>query len=233
MKAKLLIKRFYFFLLKLIAAFIIISVFFVVLYRFVPPPATPLMIIRLVENLAEGDFKFRKDWEPLKNISPHLVMAAMASEDQNFISHFGLDFDAIEKARGFNMRKKGKKIRGASTITQQTAKNLFLWPGRSWLRKGFEVYFTFLIEIFWSKKRIMEVYLNIIEMGDGIYGAEAASLIYYKKSADRLTRSQAALIAATLPNPRRWTPVNPTDYLTRRQRWILKNMNNLDKPDFL
>ena len=233
MKIKILLKRIYLFFLKLITAFIIVSVFFVVLYRFIPPPVTPLMIIRLAENVAEGDFKFRKDWEPIKNISPNLIMAVIASEDQNFVSHFGLDFDAIEKARGYNSRKKGKKIRGASTITQQTAKNLFLWPGRSWLRKGFEVYFTLLIEIFWTKKRIMEVYLNIIEMGDGIYGAEAASMAYFNKGAGRLTISEAALMAASLPNPRRWSPVNPTNYLTHRQRWIIKNINNLPKPDFL
>ncbi|MGI8892426.1 MAG: monofunctional biosynthetic peptidoglycan transglycosylase, partial [Bacteroidia bacterium] len=138
--------------------------------------ATPLMFIRMIENVADGkSARIKKDWEPLKNISPNLILAVIAAEDQNFTMHFGLDMKAIEKARDYNEKKGRQKMRGASTITQQTAKNLFLWQGRNWIRKGFEVYFTLLIEIFWSKKRIIEVYLNIIEMGDGIYGAESAS----------------------------------------------------------
>lgn len=192
------------------------------------------MFIRMVENAADGKSpRLSKNWEPLKNISPQLVMAVIAAEDQNFINHFGLDLKAIEKAREYNVKKQGKRTRGASTITQQTAKNLFLWPGRNWVRKGFEVYFTLLLEIFWSKERIIEVYLNIIEMGDGIYGSQAASEYYFNKNADKLTKYEAALIAAVLPDPRRWSPAQPTHYILRRQQWILRNINNLNKPDFL
>ena len=192
------------------------------------------MFIRMAENIADGKTpKLKKNWEPLSDISPHLAMAVIASEDQNFTEHFGFDIEAIQKARKYNVKKKGRKVRGASTITQQTAKNLFLWQGRNWIRKGFEVYFTFLLEVFWSKERIIEVYLNIIEMGDGIYGAEAASLAYFNKSAANLTRREAALIAAVLPNPRRWSPSKPSNYIQRRQQWIMRNMNNLAKPDFL
>jgi monofunctional glycosyltransferase len=234
MRIKLLLERLFRFLIKLVISFFIVSVFFVLLYRFVPPPATPLMFIRMIENAFEGKSpRLQKKWEPLKNISPHLVMAVITAEDQNFTSHFGFDLKAIEKARDHNLKKQGRSMRGASTITQQTAKNLFLWQGRNWFRKSLEVYFTFLIEIIWSKKRIIEVYLNIIEMGDGIYGAEAASLTYFSKSAANLSKSEAALITAVLPNPRRWSPANPTNYIIRRQQWILRNINNPSKPEFI
>ena len=156
----------------------------------------------------------------------------MASEDNRFIEHSGFDLEAIKKARDYNDHKKGKKIRGASTISQQTAKNVFLWPDRSWIRKGLEVYFTFLIETVWGKKRIMEVYLNVIEMGDGIYGAESASQKYFHKPAAYLTRDQAALIAAILPNPRKWDPSRPSAYLLNRQQWILWNMANIGKVEY-
>lgn len=168
--------------------------------------------------------KLKKDWVSMDDISPNLQLAVVCSEDQNFIKHNGFDLKAIDKALKYN--ETHKRTRGASTISQQTAKNLFLWPGRSWIRKGFEVYFTFLIEIFWSKERIMEVYLNIIEMGDGIYGAEAAANAYFKKSAKNLSKPECAAIAAVLPNPRRFNAGKPSAYVKGRQSWILRQMAN-------
>lgn len=214
--------------------FLIFSVSITIVYRWVPVWATPLMFIRTFEQLINGkDLKWKKDWEPKEKISPHLQLAVVASEDQNFLKHNGFDFKAIEKAIEHNKKKGRKNIRGASTISQQTAKNVFLWPQRSWIRKAFEVYFTFLIEFFWDKERILEVYLNVIEMGDGIYGAEAASQVYFKKSAEKLSKEEAALIAAILPNPRKYSAVNPSPYIRGRQQWILKQMRNFGgKLDF-
>jgi len=206
------------------------SLFFVILYRFINPPVTPLMLIRVVDQVVHGEsMKLSKKWVSLDKISPDLQLAVVASEDNLFLEHHGFDFKAIEKAQDFNERKQGKKVHGASTISQQTAKNVFLWPQRSWVRKGLEVYFTVLTEFFWSKKRIMEVYLNVIEMGDGIYGAEMASTKYFNKTASGITRSEAALIAAILPNPQKWNPAHPTAYIKKRQDWILWNMDNLGK----
>lgn len=212
-----------------------LSVVTTIIYRFVPPPITPLMVIRCYEQLTDDKKEVRlyKDWTSLDKISDHMPMAVIASEDQKFNEHFGFDVDAIEKAQQYNARHKGKKVRGASTISQQTAKNVFLWPSRSWLRKGLEVYFTFLIEVFWSKERIMEVYLNVIEMGEGVYGAEAASHTYFRKDASKLTKEQSALIAACLPNPRRWSPSRPTGYINKKKDWIVRNMNRMKKPDYL
>jgi len=202
------------------------SVFFTILYRFVPPPFTPLMLIRKFETRSDGKKAvIDKEWKKLDDISPYLITAAIASEDNNFREHFGFDFDAIKKVSEFN--KKGKRVKGASTITQQTAKNVFLWPARSWLRKGMEAYFTVLIEVFWSKKRIMEVYLNVIEMGDGIYGAEAASRHYFDKPAKKLNSREAALIAAVLPNPRKWSPSRPTPYILKKTNWIVNRIDQL------
>lgn len=207
------------------------SIVFTLFYRFINLPATPLMLIRVVENIAEGKKpSITKNWVSLKDISPNLVLAVIASEDNNFENHYGVDFKAIEKAKKLNAR--GKKMRGASTITQQTAKNAFLWPARTYIRKGLELYFTGLIEILWGKKRIMEVYLNVIEMGDGVYGAEAASQKYFHKPAKNLTRAEAAAIAAVLPNPRKWRPDKPTAYISRKKAWILWNMNNVVKPEW-
>lgn len=207
------------------------SIFFTLLYRFVNPPATPLMMIRVVENIADGKQPtITKNWKSLSEISPNLVLAVITSEDNHFETHYGVDFQAIEKAQKLNAR--GKKIRGASTISQQTAKNAFLWPARNYIRKGLELYFTGLIELIWGKKRIMEVYLNVIEMGDGIYGAEAASQAYFHKPAKDLTRAEAAAIAAVLPNPRKWHPDRPTAYIARKKAWIVANMNNIEKPDW-
>lgn len=209
------------FVWKTILWFNIISVFFVLLYKFVPVPFTPLMIIRAMEQKAAGkEMTFSHNWVPIESISPNLQKAVISSEDGKFFEHNGFDFSAMQKA--FEKNQKGKKIRGGSTISQQTAKNVFLWPGRSYIRKGFEAYFTFLIELIWSKKRIMEVYLNSIEMGNGVYGAEAASKYWYHKQAKNLTKYEAAGIAAILPNPRKYNPIRSTNYMNRRKATISK-----------
>jgi monofunctional glycosyltransferase len=205
--------------------------FIVILYKFVNPPITPLMVIRLAEQSLGGQtIKLKKDWVAIDKMSPNLPLAVIASEDNLFMEHSGFDFESIEKAKEFNAKKQGKKVRGASTISQQTAKNVFLWPQRSWLRKGLEVYFTVLMEFVWGKKRILEVYLNVIETGKGIYGVEAASQSYFGKPASNISRGEAALIAAVLPNPLKWNPASPTPYIRGRQQWILWNMNNIGKP---
>ncbi|MBU1564927.1 MAG: monofunctional biosynthetic peptidoglycan transglycosylase [Proteobacteria bacterium] len=220
-------KRSYRFLWWVVAGFVGSSLFFVLLFRFVPVPITPLMLIRLVEQLSEGEkIQLKHNWVSIDAISKNLSLAVVCSEDQNFPDHFGFDFEAI--GRSVEASKKGtKRMRGASTISQQTAKNVFLWPGRSWVRKALEVYFTVLIEIAWSKERILEVYLNSIEMGSGIYGAEAASRFYFKKGAKNLSRRQAAAIAAVLPNPREYRVNPPSPYVQSRIDWIVRQMGQL------
>ena len=199
----------------------------VLIYRFLPVYVTPLMLIRCGQQVGRGEqLRLRHHWVSLDEMSIYLPVAVMASEDQRFMEHQGFDFDAIEKAIDEN--RKGKRQRGASTITQQTAKNVFLWHGRSWVRKGLEAYFTFLIELCWSKQRIMEVYLNSIEMGDGIYGAEAVAQWHFNCTAAQLTRPQCALIAATLPNPLRFSSKNPSGYMLKRQTWIMKQMKHIN-----
>ncbi|MFV8837184.1 monofunctional biosynthetic peptidoglycan transglycosylase [Salinimicrobium soli] len=217
-------RKFFRFLLKLVLWLFAFSVLMVVLYKWVPVPFTPLMAIRYFEH---PDEKIRHDWVPMEEISPNLPLAVVASEDQNFASHNGFDYDAIKKA--IEESKRRKKSRGASTISQQTAKNVFLWPHRSWFRKGLEVYFTFLIELIWSKERIMEVYLNSIEMGKGIYGAEAASQAWFGKPAARLTQYEAAALAAVLPNPRVYRANPASSYIQQRKGWIVRQMNNLGR----
>ena len=210
--------------------FFVSTILTVILYRFIPVYATPLMFIRSAEQLFGNDkLSMKKEWISIDKISPNMVNAVIASEDNNFMQHSGFDFDAIEKAQKRN--KKGKRVYGASTITQQTAKNVFLWPQRSWVRKGLEAYFTLLIEVFWSKERIMEVYLNVIETGKGIYGVQRASQIYFDKPASKLTQSQAALIAGSLPNPRRFSPQAPSPYLYKRQNQIIKLMGLIGNTD--
>lgn len=207
------------------------TVLVTIIYRFVRPPVTPLQLIRVAEHIAQGEkVKMSRDWVKLRDISPHMVQAVVAAEDNNFMKHHGFDLEAIKKARELNKKRKNKL--GASTISQQTAKNVFLWPDRTWLRKGLEVYFTGLIEIFWGKRRIMEVYLNVIEMGDGIYGVEKAAGKYYRKPASDLNRAEAAMIAAVLPNPRRWSPAAPTAYIQRKQQRIMRVMNQLERVKF-
>jgi len=209
----------------------IFSVILVMFFRFVNIPLTPLMVIRTLQQKADGkESKMEKEWVSIDKISPNLINALIASEDNKFMTHYGFDFEAIGKAQ--KMNEKGRKLRGASTITQQTAKNVFCWPSRSYLRKGIEAYFTILIEAGWSKKRIMEVYLNIIEMGDGIYGAEMAAQIYFHKPASKLTKEEAALIAACVPGPRKFSPVKPSPYVTKKQRAILRVMRKMKKVEF-
>ncbi len=209
-----------------IAIFFILSIGSVILFRFVPVPVTPLMLIRCEEQLSHGKpLKLQKDWVSMRNISPNMVQAVVASEDNRFPDHFGFDFEAIRKAIRHN--EHSKRLRGASTISQQTAKNVFLWPGRSYLRKGIEAYFTLLIEVFWTKERIMEVYLNIIEMGNGVYGVEAASHKYFGKPASRLTQSEAAMLAAILPSPIKRNPSKPSRFLINSQYQIIVAMRQL------
>jgi monofunctional biosynthetic peptidoglycan transglycosylase len=217
---------------KTIMWFFIISIGLTIVYRFVPVPLTPLMVIRVVEQAFDEKKEVRlyKEWVPMSEISRHAPQAVYGAEDQKFLTHHGFDLEAMGKA--WENNKKGKRIKGASTITQQTVKNVFLWPSRSYIRKGLEAYFTVLVELIWSKERIMEVYLNVIEMGDGIYGIEAAAQAYYKKPASKLNRNQAAMIAAVLPNPRRWNPTRPTAYISKRQTWIMRQMNNLEPLGF-
>lgn len=205
-------------------AFFVLSIVSVIIFKWVPIPVTPLMLIRDCQQLGGGKGVVHKhDWEPLENISPKLQLAVVCSEDQNYLKHFGFDLGAIKKAMKEN--EEGKRFRGGSTISQQTAKNVFLWPGRSYIRKGLEVWFTFLIELVWSKERIMEVYLNSIEMGNGIYGAEAASQFWFKKSASKLTKDEAAAIAAILPNPLIYKANPATNYIAKRKAWVKQQMN--------
>lgn len=219
------------FIRNLLLFLFVSSIVWVVAARFIPIWVTPLMIIRSVESIFEGEFpKNSKSWVSIEDISPNMVQAVVASEDNLFLTHHGFSFDAITKA--FEHNQKGKRIRGGSTISQQTAKNVFLWPDRSYLRKGLEAYFTVLTELVWSKERIMEVYLNVIEMGDGIYGVEAASLEYFGKNASELSKSQAALVAACLPNPRRFNAGNPSGYIQRRKSKIVSLMGKIGEVDF-
>jgi monofunctional biosynthetic peptidoglycan transglycosylase len=187
----------------------------VILYRFIPPPVTPLMVIRAVEGRG-----LDHRWKPIDKVAPALPRALIAAEDAKFCDHRGFDFDALQKA--YENNESGRKIRGGSTISQQTAKNVFLWPGRSYVRKGLEAWFTVLIETFWGKKRIMEVYLNSIEYGSGIYGAEAAAQRYFGVGADQLTQAQAARLAAILPSPLKWKVVKPGRYVAKRSKKIGK-----------
>ena len=209
-----------------VGLFLGLNILLVLVFRFVPVPTSGLMVQRRVEAWA-GDkpYTSRHRWVPLEDISPSLGAAVIAAEDQNFTEHFGFDWQAIEKAVQHNEHSRRK--RGASTVSQQTAKNLFLWSSRSWTRKGLEAWFTLLLEVGWSKKRILEVYLNIVEFGDGVYGAEAAARTFFGKPAKRLTPSEAALLAAVLPNPRRFHAGAPSEYIRGRQTWILNQMRQL------
>ena len=207
----------------MVVAFFGSTILAVVALRFIPVYFTPLMFIRCAQQISKGEeIKLKHHWVPLSDISRHLPVAVMASEDQRFLLHHGFDYNAIEQAAMSNL--KGGKKRGGSTISQQTAKNVFLWPGRSWVRKGLEAYFTVLIEMTWSKQRIMEVYLNSIEMGSGIYGADAVAQQHFDKTASELFRSECALIAATLPNPIKFSSKSPSPYMQKRKRQIEQQM---------
>ena len=214
----------------IVVAFFASTILSVVALRFLPVVVTPLMLIRCYEQVkADEELKLSHDWEPLSNISKDLPIAVMASEDAKFLDHHGFDYQAIEHAAKRNREHPEKRKLGASTISQQTAKNVFLWPGRSWVRKGFEVYFTALIELMWPKERIMEVYLNSIEMGNGIYGAQAVAEEHFNTDAKDLTKAQCALIAATLPNPRKFSSKNPSAYMLKRQKRILREMKYVER----
>lgn len=193
------------------------SILWVLAYAVLPVPATPLMVIRAVE----GD-GWRHDWRPIEKISPHLVRAVIAAEDSRFCDHMGVDMDAVERAMERNQT--GKRLRGGSTISQQVAKNAFLWPDRSWLRKGVELWFTLLVETFWSKQRILEVYLNIVEWAPGAYGAEAAARVWFGKGADTLSAQEGALLAAILPSPRKWKANPPGRYVASRAGILQRRM---------
>jgi len=210
-------------LYKLMLWFVVVSVLSVLLLRFIPIPFTPLMISRAFEQKADGqEMHSSHDWVPIEEISPNLQKAVIASEDDKFLTHHGFNFDAMYKA--YKGNKKGKKIKGGSTISQQTAKNVFLWQGRSYVRKVLEAYFTVLIELLWSKERIMEVYLNSIEMGEGVYGAQAAAQHWFHKDAASLTKREAASIAAILPNPLKYRATKSSRYIERRKGRIVKLM---------
>jgi monofunctional biosynthetic peptidoglycan transglycosylase len=225
-------KRFFRWIGKLLFWWFGLTIGLTLLYRFVPVPGTPLMIIRLFESPKQGqEHRLYKDWVRFEQISPQLVKAVVASEDQKFMSHWGFDLEAIEKAMQNNKSGKKRK-RGGSTISMQTAKNVYLWPARNFVRKGFEAYFTLLIELLWSKERIMEVYLNVIEMGPGIYGAEAAAQAWFNKPAAKLTAREAALLAACLPDPRRRHPARPSAYISGRAAKIQAQMYLLPAGSF-
>lgn len=219
------------FLWKALLWFFGISLFLVILFKWVPVPFTPLMVTRALEQkFAEKEMTCSHTWVPLEEISTNMQKAVIASEDGTFLSHYGFDFKAMQKA--FRNNERGRRLKGGSTISQQTAKNVFLWQGRSYLRKGLEAYFTVLIEIVWGKERIMEVYLNSIEMGEGVYGVEAASEYWYKTKADNLTKMEAAGIAAILPNPRKYKASNSSAYIQKRKGKIVKTMRQIGKIEY-
>lgn len=216
-----------------IAAWMALSVLAVVIMRFVPPVTSAVMLERQAQALwrGEGDFHLRQHWVPRRAMSPYLALAVVAGEDQKFPFHHGFDFDSIQSA--IDAADEGERLRGASTISQQTAKNLFLWNGRSFVRKGLEAWFTVLLEGIWPKQRIVEVYLNIAEFGDGIYGVGAASAAFFHTTPARMTPEQAARLAAVLPNPRRLHAARPSAYVQRRTQWILRQMRQLGGPGYL
>lgn len=220
-------------LLAVPVLFVLFTALQVAALRFVDPPFSAFMAARLLSAWSGGDWDFRLtyDWRDLDRIAPHLPVALIAAEDQNFTRHHGFDMDAIAKARANNA--KGRKLRGASTISQQTAKNLFLWSGRSWVRKGVEAWYTVLIETLWPKHRIIEVYANIVEFGDGVYGAQAAARTYWRKDAKRLGPAEAARMAAVLPNPKRYSISRPGPYVQRRSKAIQRQMRQIGGNGYL
>lgn len=219
-------------ILKFSIFFFILTVLIVFAMRWINPVTSSIMIQRQVSSFLNGNFDLVKyRWVNYDDVSKYLPIAFVAAEDQNFPNHFGFDFKQIEKA--IKQNKRGKRLRGASTITQQVAKNLFLWEGKSFIRKGIEAYFTILIELLWDKKRILEVHINIAELGEDIFGVGIASLIYFNKPPSKLTLSQAALLAAVLPNPIRYSVLKPSGYVRGRQTWIIRQINSLGGPEYL
>lgn len=227
---KKLLRKISIFALKLLLLLFIISVAWVTLYKFVNPPTTPLMVIRYFEGNNGGNL-IKTDWKKYDDISDYMKMAVIAAEDQKFAHHDGFDLRAIEDA--IDDRLEGNRLRGASTITQQTAKNVFLWPERSWFRKVIEAYFALLIDNIWDKKRILEVYLNVIETGDGIYGVDEAAQVYFGRSAKNLDLVDSALIAAILPNPRVMSATKPSEYVLEREKWIREQVGHLGGVSYL
>ena len=216
-----------------VAAWVAVTIAAVVALRWIDPPFTAFMVQSRIGALlsSQPGYDFSYDWRDWRHISKNAAIAAVASEDQKFPEHNGFDFKQIDKA--LEARERGRRVRGASTITQQVAKNLFLWPGQNWFRKGLEAGITLLIEAVWSKQRILEVYLNVAEFGRGTYGVQAASRRFFRKDAARLTRSEAALLAAVLPAPRRFKADAPSGYVRRRQAWIERQMAALGGTSYL
>lgn len=226
-----LIKKVFKWLFNIITYFVVISTLLVFLYSFIPVPVTPIMIIRVFENIGtDYSCTIYKDWVSYDEVSKNMFRACIAAEDGRFLRHDGIDWKAVKNARRYNEIHKGKKTHGASTISMQTAKNVFLTHSRNFIRKGLEAYFTTLIESVWGKKRILEVYVNVVELGDGIYGVEAASQHYFGKPANKLTKHQTALLAATLPNPRKYSASRPSAYVQRRAAWIEGRMSSIALP---
>ncbi len=214
-----------------VVIFVVSSVVLVFIYKYVPPFITPFMVIRSVEGMFTGkNVSITKSWVSYDEISDNIKRAVIFSEDKRYLQHDGFDWKAISAAKKYNERMKGKRVIGASTISMQTSKNVFLWHGRNYLRKGLEAYFTVLIEAVWGKERILEVYLNIIEWGEGIYGVEAASEYYFKKSAKNLTVREAGALAAIVPNPRKWSAANPTSYVKKRTSLISSQLKRIKIP---
>src|SRR5271165_3314685 len=220
-------------MLAVMLLFAVLSIAVVAVFRWINPPYSAFMAETQIEAWMSGDrnYVFRHQWVDLTRISPNLALAVVASEDQKFPEHWGFDVESIEKAYALNQHS--HRVHGASTISQQVAKNMFLWSGRSYFRKGLEAYFTVLIEGFWPKRRILEIYLNIAEFGYGTYGAEAAAQRFFHKPASRLTRIDAAVLAAVLPNPVRYSAAAPSPYVEQRRDWILSQMQSLGGPEML
>ncbi|AVF57353.1 monofunctional biosynthetic peptidoglycan transglycosylase [Pseudomonas fulva] len=219
-------------LLRALLWFAAVSIVLVLVFRWVPPPGTALMLERKVQSWVSGEpIDLQREWVSWDHISDDLKVAVIAGEDQKFASHWGFDIPAIQAALAFNER--GGNVRGASTLTQQVAKNLFLWPGRSWLRKGLEAWFTGLMELFWTKQRILEVYLNSAEWGQGVFGAQAAARYHFGVEASQLSRQQAAQLAAVLPSPLKWNAGKPSTYVASRAGWIRRQMSQLGGPSYL
>ncbi|MBN6788821.1 monofunctional biosynthetic peptidoglycan transglycosylase [Pseudomonas fulva] len=219
-------------LLRALLWFAAVSIVLVLVFRWVPPPGTALMFERKVQSWVSGEpIDLQREWVSWDHISDDLKVAVIAGEDQKFASHWGFDIPAIQAALAFNER--GGNVRGASTLTQQVAKNLFLWPGRSWLRKGLEAWFTGLMELFWTKQRILEVYLNSAEWGQGVFGAQAAARYHFGVEASQLSRQQAAQLAAVLPSPLKWNAGKPSTYVASRAGWIRRQMSQLGGPSYL
>lgn len=231
MTLRYFIRRFLRFMLIMLTILLLLSVFLVVIYKWVPVWVTPLMVQQSIVHAKDPDYHTLSTWKSLEHISPEMAKAVIASEDQKFLDHDGFDREEIRNA--LEERRNGTRIRGASTISQQTAKNVFCWPSRTWFRKGVEAYFTFLIEKIWGKKRILEVYLNVAEMGTGIYGAEAAAQAHFGHSADKLTRREACQVAACLPDPRRRNAGRPSNYVSKRAGEISRQIGNLVFPDWI